>query len=160
MKKFNLFAIALLGMLLSSCATSRHNSAYSNIEPNEVRLNIDMHDMECLGEVEVSITEDIYFGFIKTTRFVNGQKYNSWNKTTTSLAGATWGHSAKGLNKATSKVLEKYPNADFFKVVRQSSSTKRMFGMKEVTRTATIKAYRLKAGNHGITTCACHCDKK
>lgn len=160
MKTIKFLTIAMMGVLMSSCATSRHNNAFSSIEPNEVRLNIDMHDLECLGEVEVSITEDIYFGFIKSTRQVNGAKYNGWKKSTTSLAGATWGHTAKGLNKATHKVLEKFPAADFYKVVRETSSTKRMFGMKEVTRTATIKAYRLKAGNHGITTCGCHCDKK
>lgn len=161
MNKIKLFAIAILGVLVTSCATTGNNSAHSDFMPNDVRLNIDMHDMEYLGEVEVSITEDIYFGCIRTIRTVNGEKYDSWKNTTrTSLAGATWGHTAKGMDKATYKVLEKFPNADFFKVVRETSKTERMFGMKAVERTATIKAYRLKAGNHGITTCACNHDKK
>ncbi len=159
MKTFKFIAVIMLGVLMSSCATSRHKTAYTTMVPDEVRLNLDMHDMVCLGEVEVSITEDVYFGFIKSTRTVNGEKYNSWKKTSTSLAGATWGHTAKSMNKATYKVLEKFPNAEYFRVVRESSVTKRMFGMKEVTRTATIKAYTWKAGNHGITTCGGCCKK-
>lgn len=159
MKQIRLFTAVVIATLLASCATTRHNSTYSNVDPTEVRLNIDMHDMECLGEVEISITEEIYLGFIKSTRYVNGQKYQGWNKTTTSLAGTTWDKSAKGMEKATYKVLEKFPKADFYKVVRQSVKTQRMFGMKEVSRTATIKAYRVKAGNHGITTCGGNCHK-
>lgn len=161
MKSLKYFAIVLMGVLASSCMTSRHNSAFSSMNPDEVRLNIDMHDMDCLGEVEISLTQDVYFGCIVSTRTVNGEKYDSWKKTTTSLAGATWGHKAYGMELAAGKVLEKYPNADFYKVVRETRKVQRMFCMKEVTRTATVKAYRLKAGNHGITSCGgCHHEKK
>lgn len=159
MKNIKLLTIVVIATLLASCATTRHNKTYSNFKPTEVRWNIDMRDMECLGEVEISITEDIYLGFIKSTRYVNGKKYQRWDKTTTNLAGATWGLTAKGMNKATYKVLEEFPDADFYKVVRQSVKTQRLFGMKEVSRTATIKAYRVKVGSRGITTCGDNCHK-
>ena len=145
MKKYIALSVAVIAaMVFTGCATSNHQSMHSSFQPDQVRLNIGVQDMECIGETEISISEDIYFGLFKSTREVNGQKYDSWNKKTTSLYGATWGHKAIGLNKATSKVVEMFPDADLYQVVRESSKVERMFGMRAVTRTALVKAYKLK----------------
>lgn len=145
MKKYIALSVAVIATILfAGCATSRHQSMHSTFRPDDVRLNIAVQDMECIGETEISISEDIYFGIFKSTREVNGQKYDSWNKKTASLYGATWGHKARGFRKATPKVVEMFPDADFYQVVRESSKVERMFGMNAITRTALVKAYKLK----------------
>ncbi len=48
------------------------------------------------------------------------------------------------LDRAALKVLEKYPEADYFVVVNQSKHKTRLFLGAEVTRTAKVRAYAFK----------------
>lgn len=112
--------------------------------PKDVRLNMDMNDFELLGATSMSISFRNYFGIFHMIDEVNGQTYDRRN-----IKKVDWyGHKdfpvAGRINKATYKVVEEYPNADYYVPMYSNRQVMRMFLGKRVKQELIIKAYKLK----------------
>lgn len=131
----------LMLLILSSCGTLEKTAVF---RPNDVRLNIGMNDLTYLGEVEVSVSYRTYLGFIRVIDQVNGEPYSSFNIKKTSFNQNMNGILSGPINKATYKAINVYPDATYFQPIYKTAHKNRLFLGKEVTTTATIRAYKFK----------------
>lgn len=136
----------LIGLLLTACGTKQNlmkvNTA--SLMPQVVRLELNMSDYEVLGETPVSVEYRRYFGFITALDSVNHQEYDRRNVNIVRLRGHKDFILGRFLNKATYKVVEAYPQADFFVPVYTSEKVQKMFMGRQVTRKAVLRAYKMK----------------
>lgn len=140
MKKIIKYSFAIVASLfMASCVTTKTTQQFPPFDPT-LQINVGVDDMEYLGETEISVEQYVYLGFIRQTVKVNGESFDSWKATTASLNGLK----DINLRKATGKVLEAYPDADFYRVVSRTSEENPMFLSKHVTYKGVVKAYRLK----------------
>lgn len=133
---FGFIAVALF----ASCGTVKNSSVF---RPDNVRLEINMDDLNYLGETEVSVTYDTYLGIFRSIDKINGEDYNSLDKKKVSL-NMQGGLLEGPINQAAYKVLETYPKASYFIPVCKTTVKNRLFLGSEVTVTATIRAYSFK----------------
>ncbi len=140
MKKFCIILSLAIVVLLSSCGTTQRTSVY---KPDHSRRNIDLTELEYLGECEISVSYSVYFGFIHANTKVNGEDYNSLHKKKVGL-GTFGGRFLGPISKATYKVLETYPNAVYFMPVRKTTTRDQLIFGHLTTTTATVRAYALK----------------
>ena len=84
MKNFAIILSVSCILLMSSCGSVTYNSTFRT---DDVRLNIGMDDLEYIGESEISVSYDVYFGFIKVLRQVNGVDFDRLNVAKTNLDG-------------------------------------------------------------------------
>lgn len=138
MNKYSYILVFFAVTLLSSCGTVRNSSVF---RPDDVRLEINMDDLNYLGETEVSISYDTYLGIFSSIDKVNGVDYNSLDQKEVSLRDVVLNGK---INKAAYKILDEYPQASFFIPICKTSTTERLFLGKEVTETATVRAYSFK----------------
>lgn len=141
MTKINYFLIMIGIVLMSSCGTVTKLSVF---RPDDIRLNVDMGDLEYIGETEISVSYSTYLGFISITDKVNGEDYSYFEKKIAKLAYPVGRLFGGKLNKAAYKVLEDYPEATYFMPVCTKKEINRLFLGREVTRTAKIRAYKFK----------------
>ena len=139
--KYIICAAALV-LGLASCSVTRH-SAYT---PTLTQLSIQMDDLEYLGEVEISIEYRRYLGIFTVTDSINGEEYD--RKEIKSFPIYNNGYMTDallpGLQKASSKILEVYPKADYFIVTNQTTERVQLFLGSQVVAKAKVKAYSLK----------------
>ncbi len=132
----------VLVALCSACSVTR-NKAYT---PTTTQLNIQMDDLEYLGESEISVDYRTYLGFISKIDRINGVPYTGEEIRRAQINGGYL--SAPGLysklGRATAKVLDEYPQANYFVVVRQTQNKTRLFLGADVSVRATVKAYSFK----------------
>lgn len=135
-----LLAVVLFG---TSCSVTRH----ATYAPSSVRLDLQMSDFEYLGDAEISIDYRTYIGgAIRVIDDINGQPYDGKEIRRTNLSGKSApSQRLKGLlRRASFKVLEDYPQADYCMVVNQEKRTERLFLGNEIHCRAVIKVYKLK----------------
>ena len=125
---------------LSSCSVVRHNT-YS---PNAVQLNLDMDDLQKLGEVEISVEYRTYLGFIRAIDTINGVPYDGKVINRVSLPSSLAGEMKAPLNRAVYKVFEQYPEAEYIVVSNAKSNTERLFLGSEITASAKVLVYKFK----------------
>jgi len=104
-----------------------------------------MSDLEYVGETEIEVTYSSYLGFIKNIHTVNGIEYDGTQKQIARL-DPNWNGSMGKLDHATYKVLQQFPEARYFQVMRRTKVKERLFLGSTVTEKATIRAYKLKKG--------------
>jgi hypothetical protein len=143
--------LGLLAVVTSSCTTVSKTTRNSTFAPDRVELRINMQDLQLLGSVEISVAYDTYlFGSITTLRAVNGEPYQPYVlKNETRIDGVNGGilsnlHLGRMMDRATYKVVEEYPDADYFQVVYTKQEVKPLFLGNEIKQTALIKAYSFK----------------
>lgn len=112
--------------------------------PNEVRLNLDLNDFELLGATSVSVSWRSYFGIFHLLDEVNGQIYDRRNVKKVNWYGHKDFPVHGRVNRATYKVVEEYPNADYYVPMYANRQVMRMFLGKRVKQELVIKAYKLK----------------
>jgi hypothetical protein len=127
---------------VSSCSITKYK-AYS---PSSTQLNLQMDDLKFLGEVEINVEYRKYLAAITIIDSINGEAYNrqdikyfpiySSNGLTDELLPQ--------LQMASAKVLETYPDADYFIVTSQTKEKHQLFLGSSVSAKARIKAYSLK----------------
>jgi hypothetical protein len=105
---------------------------------------MDMENIELLGQTTISLTSRTYFGIFKTIDSVNNVKYDFREVKKVDLAGRNSISLPRDLQKAAYKVIEEYPNADFYVPVYTQKQVRRLFFGKQQTRTAVVKAFKLK----------------
>lgn len=142
MKIYRYILIAFVLVVLSSCSVTS-NRMYA---PDSTRLNLTMDDLEYLGEAEISVEYRTYFGLISVIDQINGIPYDGKEIKTVRI-GDKRDISLRlysKLNRAQYKLLDEFPEAEYFVVVSQTKSTERMFLGSYVNVKAKIKAYSLK----------------
>ena len=110
----------------------------------EVRLNISLDDIEYLGESTISVSSRTYFGCIKHIDMVNGEVFDRHNNTSTSLLGNLDIKLQGDIALAAGKVIQDYPEADYFVPVSYKDEVAHLFLGKLSTKTMVIKAYKYK----------------
>lgn len=140
MKAIKLFAICLIAFIATSCGTTSKVSPYSF---DQVRLEMNMNDLEYLGEAEVSVDYTTYLGLFSSIQKVNGETYDPTHKTQLRLPGDNLFHSSK-LSMAAYKLVELYPEAVYFQVVFEKKDTEKLFLGSIKKEYAKVRAYNLK----------------
>jgi hypothetical protein len=147
MKKNIVKLLSLIALLfLSSCSGLYHYNKVNTISltPDHVRLNMDMENIELLGSTTISLSSRTYLGIFKTIDSVNNVKYNFREVKKVDLGRRKSISLSKDLRKAAYKVIEEYPDADFYVPVYSQKQVRRLFLGKQQTKTAVIKAFKLK----------------
>lgn len=142
MKIYRYILIAFVLLVLPSCSVVS-NRMYA---PDSTRLNLTMADLEYLGESEISVEYRTYLGFLSVIDQINGIPYDGKEIKTVRI-GDKRDISLRlyrKLNRAQYRLLEEFPEAEYFVVVSQTKSTERMFLGSYVNVKARIKAYALK----------------
>lgn len=128
--------------VLSSCGTLTKSRTYA---PGQVQLNIDMSDLDYLGESKIDVTYRTYLGFIRVIDTVNGEEYDRANIQEAKLCSQIGSSLLSGpLNKATSKLIKKFPDATYFQPISQTMTKERLFLGSQVSIKAVVKAYKFK----------------
>ena len=145
MKKVLLFLLPMFMMAFVSCSSMRtlEKAPAGSMTP-EVRLNISLEDIEYLGESPISVSTRSYFGCIKQIDMVNGEVFDRHNNTTTSLMGNLDIKLHGDIALAAGKVIQDYPEADYFVPVSYKDEVTNLFLGKLSTKTMVIKAYKYK----------------
>lgn len=145
MKKVLLFLLPMFMMAFVSCSSMRtlEKAPAGSMTP-EVRLNISLDDIEYLGESTISVSTRSYFGCIKQIDMVNGEVFDRHNNTTTSLMGNLDIKLHGDIALAAGKVIQDYPEADYFIPVSYKDEVAHLFLGKLSTKTMVIKAYKYK----------------
>lgn len=148
MKKIFLTLTMITFMMLSfnSCSGLQQMSDVqsTSFTPNYVRVDANINDYELLGETTVSVESRIYLGVIKKIDKINDVQYNFRNIKIVQLEGNTNIKLKGDINKALYKVVEEYPNADYYVPVVKKTDIERMFLGKYVKESIVIKAYKLR----------------
>lgn len=142
MKTFQYMLCALAVVFCTACSVTR-NRAYT---PTSAQLNIQMDDLEYLGQTRISIDYRTYLGFIQKIDRINGEPYDGMETRLTQINGGYLSAPKlySRLDRAAFKVMEEFPQANYFVVVSQEKHKTRLFLGSEVTVQATVKAYSLK----------------
>lgn len=131
----------LVAVVCTSCSVTR-NRAYI---PSTAQLNIEMSDLEYLGQTEISVDYRTYLGFISRIDQINGEPYDRVERQHANLNGYLSAPKLYNkLGRAASKVTEAFPDATYFIVVRQQKHKTRLFLGADVEVKATVKAYSFK----------------
>lgn len=130
----------------SSCSGLRQVSGVQSTSfvPDYVRVEANINDYAQLGETTVTLEYREYLGFINKIDKVNGEDYNFRDIKIIELEGNTNIKLNGGIKMALYKVVEEYPNADYYVPVMKQTDVERMFLGKYVKESVTLKAYKLK----------------
>ncbi len=141
MKPLFILALAIVG--LSSCVT-HHAANKTFFKTDEVRLEMNMLDMEYLGTVTVEAEYKTYLGIFKKGLTINGVPYDSRNYTTTHLANVPSSAYSRFITKALYKVTDTYEEVDYVIPTSHKKDVEHMIGGRIIKESLTLKVYRLK----------------
>ena len=148
MKRFflTLTMITFTVLLFSSCSGVRQVSGVQSTSfvPDYVRIEANINDYAQLGESTVTLEYREYLGFINKIDKVNGEDYNFRDVKIIELEGKTNIKLNGDIKKALYKVVEEYPNADYYVPVMKQTEVERMFLGKYIKESVILKAYKLK----------------
>jgi len=137
----NFICVLVLAACVSSCSITR-NRTYS---PAVTQLNVHMDDLEYLGETEITVEYRTYLGFINVVDKINGELYDGKEIKTLVISNGNCSTSLVGkLDRASYKLAEEFPGADYFIVAGQSMTRDILFLGGHVTAKAKVKAYSFR----------------
>lgn len=144
MKKILLFMTLCVALLATSCSSQKqmYKGKELSLAPTEVRLDLDMSNLELLGETTIEVEYRKYLGFIRSIDTVNGKEYNRREKRSVSLNGKSYIGVSGTLNRAKYKVVEEFPGADCYMPVYSTKDKFQMFLGSSTKATATYRAYK------------------
>lgn len=134
-----LTALCLI-MLATSCSITRNRV----FVPDATRLELSMSDLEYLGETEISVEYRKYLGFITRIDRLNGIPYDRQEIKTFDMGATRSLNLYERLDRASYKLLEDFPEGDYFVVTNQTKSITRLFLGSQIEVKARVKAYSLK----------------
>jgi len=147
MKKYIVLFIIGFALLGAACTLGKfsHKTApATSFAPGIVKLELTMEQFEYLGETEISVNHKTYLGIFSRLDSINGLPKEPHNKKFVKFFG---NHDipVKGkMKRAAYKVIEEFPNADYYIPVNYQKNVTRMFLGSSKTQKMTIKAYKLK----------------
>lgn len=137
--------VAMLLLSFSSCSGYRHMSGVRTFSDATFRVNTSINDYTLLGETEVSVEVRSYLGWIEVIDKVNGEVYNKTDQKIVSLEGMKPAVKMdSNIERALYKVLEMYPDADYYVPVSTKLEIEDLFLGKHTVETVRVKAYKLK----------------
>lgn len=148
MKKLSLTLtlITFLALSFSSCSGLQRVSGVqsASFTPDYVRVEANINDYEVLGETTVTLESRTYLGFINKIDKINGEVYNFRDVKIIELEGKSNIKLNGDIKMALYKVVEEYPEADYYVPVIKQTEVERMFLGKFTKESVTLKAYKLK----------------
>lgn len=138
--------VTFIVLSFSSCSGLRQVSGVqsTSFAPDYVRVEANINDYTQLGETTVTLEYRKYLGFINKIDKVNGVDYNFRDIKIIELEGETNIKLNGDIKMALYKVVEEYPNADYYVPVMKQTDVERMFMGKFVKESVILKAYKLK----------------
>ncbi|MBQ7041405.1 MAG: hypothetical protein IJN66_01680 [Muribaculaceae bacterium] len=142
MKIFKLFAICAIALIATSCGSVNKSKSYSF---DSVRLEVNMNDLVCLGEADISVEYSTYlWGAFSNIEKVNGELYNSAHQKKLYIPNGNALFRDDKLDLAAYKLVEQFPGATYYQVVLETSAEDKMFLGKVCKKSAKVKAYKFK----------------
>lgn len=141
MKKIKYLIILSVTLILASCGTTTKDKG---IMPSYHDFRIWKENLVAVGETEVEVEFSTYLGLFYKIQSVNGKEYDSTNKNLARVDSRMVRGMSRHMRIATSKVVEKYPEAVYFQVVKVHKERTKLFLGNEVKETAVIRAYKMK----------------
>ena len=138
MKTIKLLLCTLAVTALASCSVVKHG-AYA---PDRIQMNIELSDLVFLGETEISVEYDTYIGIFSRIDKINGEPYDGKVYETATIKGNTV--LPRKLMRATPKILQDFPEAEYFMITNQKMTKRNLFLGSERVLTAKVKAYKFK----------------
>lgn len=129
-----------IALIVTSCGSVSKNKSYTF---DQVRLEMGMNDLEYLGEADISVEYTSYLGLFKSIEKVNGEVYNPTHKKQLSVNKGFIFRNKK-LDIAAYKLVEQYPQADYFQLVFETKDVDKLFLGSVNKEYARVKAYKLK----------------
>lgn len=147
MAKYKFITIIILVVtLFSSCGTLYEQSKIrsTSLVPDVIRLDMNIEQLELLGEQKISVNYRTYLGFIHALDSINDVAYDRRNINKVVFKGSKDFILPRYLSHAASKVIEIFPNADYYVPVYSSCQESRMFLGRKTRKSMIIKAYKFK----------------
>ena len=138
--------VTFIILSFSSCSGVRQVAGVqsTSFTPDYVRVESNINDYVLLGESVVSIESREYLGFIKKIDKVNGEYYNFRDVKIVELEGNTNIDLRGDIKMSPYKVVDEYPQADYYVPTVKKTEVERMFMGKFVKESVVIKAYQLR----------------
>jgi len=147
MNKRIIYLICLISIgLMSACTVGLHsfNTVGTSFDPNSMRIEVNMNNFDLLGEVEVSVIYRTYFGSIVVFDQINDEPFNKRLTRDVNFIGNREMNLSSSIKKATYKVLEKFPNADYYVPVFKEKKIDGMFLGSNIKEVVRFKVYKIK----------------
>jgi hypothetical protein len=141
-----IICVAIVGFF-SACSIGQHtyNTARTtNLSPDIVRLDLSLSDFEFLGEVKVNVEYRTYLKGIMVYETINGEPYNRRVSRHVSFAGKSPVFLSFPIRKATYKVIETYPDADYYVPVFTDKVKENFFLGSRIKEEVVFKVYKQK----------------
>jgi hypothetical protein len=141
-----LIGVLLIG-LMSACSVGQYNSnsvKTMDFTPNVVRLEMTLNDFILLGEVRVDVSYRTYLSAFNVFETINGQDYNRRVSNRVNFTGARAVKLSKPIQRATYKVIELFPDADYYVPVFTEKQIDGLFLGRHTKEAVTFKAYKQK----------------
>lgn len=137
--------VTFIALSFSSCSGLRQVSGVqsTSFAPDCVRVEANIGDYVQLGETVVTVESRKYLGCINKIDKINDVDYNFRNVKIIELEGRTNIKLNGNVKMALYKVVEEYPDADYYVPVIKKTEVERMFLGRYVKESVTIKAYKL-----------------
>lgn len=132
--------MAVVALCLTACGTTKSSNPYKVGS----KLEIQMSDLQYLGESVISCEYDTYLGFIRHIVSVNGEEYVPGSDAKLNVSGGLLNFNSKAMRLAAHKVLTDFPSATYFIVVMETKDTEVAFLGSSTKRTAKVRAYKFK----------------
>ncbi len=136
MRKIQIIVLFFVVVLAASCTTRR--SAITTA-PVNMQLNVTTSDMEYVGEVNGTASQNFVLGLP-----IGGRRYYA---ATVGFAGQVLPNTDRGLRNALYDALQKKPDADFVIPFAVDEEVNRMFLGSKRTYKVRAKAFKLKSTN-------------
>lgn len=141
------FVTGIMALLfMSSCTVSHITSASkesTSLTPNRIEVHLTTGDIRYLGEVTINIEYKTYLAVIRHIERINGELYDLRKVDRVRFTGPLGLNISPMLSRATYKVTDSYPEADYFVVSKTRTITHRMFLGSVIQEEATVKAYKI-----------------
>jgi len=121
--------------------------------PLDADFYLKLSDLEYLGEMEISVSYSKYLGIFKVDRLINGQEVSRRTVNYVNLYGFSdlplnpifkRGFRPSMIDRALYDAHIKFPDAEFLIPINIIEETEKMFLGRNVRKTATIKAFKMK----------------
>lgn len=124
--------------MVQSCGVSKN---YTTLKPYEAPHYSQMTELEPCGETTVEVEFTSYlWGLFHNIKTVNGAAYNGQNPQSVSMPKGLHGI----LGKGAYKIIETFPDACYFQVVRIEKTKDKLFLGSYNRQQAVVRAYRFK----------------
>ncbi len=133
-------------IFLSSCSVSHVTSAYkenSSLTPNRIEVHLTPGDIGYMGETSIDIDYKVYLGVIRIIEHINGEPYEIRKIDRVMLTGPMGLNLSPMLERASYKVTDNFPEADYYVVNRTRRISQNLFMGSFIREEATVKAYKI-----------------